>query len=86
MVDFKIEQVILFASRTTDNYQEYSDVDLIVVGKFKGKNGYRRAVLLYLRWDMQVPDFLCYTPEEFNELKKKRTIVREAVKTGIEIT
>ena len=84
--EYKVEKVILFGSRTTDKYKEYSDVDLIIVGKFKGKNSFKRVPPLYLMWEIQLPvDFLCYTLKEFNELKKKRTIVREAVERGIEI-
>jgi hypothetical protein len=36
--------------------------------------------------DLNYPvDFLCYTPEEFNKLKKEVSIVSEALKEGIEI-
>jgi hypothetical protein len=30
-------------------------------------------------------DFICYTPEEFEKLKKEVSIVSEALKEGIEI-
>ena len=41
---------------------------------------------MYDYWSLKYPvDFLCYTPEEFNKLKKQITIVREAVENGIEI-
>jgi hypothetical protein len=30
-------------------------------------------------------DFICYTPEEFEKLKKEVSIVSEAFKEGIEI-
>ena len=30
-------------------------------------------------------DILCYTPEEFEKLKKRIGIVQEAVKEGIEV-
>jgi len=30
-------------------------------------------------------DFLCYTPEEFEKLRKRISIVSVALKTGIEI-
>jgi hypothetical protein len=36
--------------------------------------------------DLNYPvDFLCYTPEEFNKLKKEVSIVSEALKEGVEI-
>jgi hypothetical protein len=41
---------------------------------------------MYDFWDLNYPvDFLCYTPEEFNKLKKEVSIVSEALKEGIEI-
>ena len=84
--EYKIENLILFGSRATNKYEENSDVDLIVVGEFRGKNSFRRAPPLYLKWNISLPvDFLCYTSQEFNELKKKTTIVKEAVEKGIEI-
>jgi len=41
---------------------------------------------MYDYWNLNYPvDFLCYSPEEFNKLKKQITIVRGAVENGIEI-
>ena len=41
---------------------------------------------MYDYWNLNYPvDFLCYTPKEFNKLKNQITIVREAVRDGIEI-
>lgn len=81
-----VEKIILFGSRTTGNYRKDSDVDLIMVGKgFHGKK-YGRSVGLrkYLGLDMPV-DLLCYTPEEFGIMSKRITIVKQALKEGIEI-
>lgn len=66
---------------------KYSDVDLVIVSKkFKGKGLLERSPNLYLKWELEYPvDFLCYTPKEFNKLRKGVTIVREAVRNGIEI-
>lgn len=37
-------------------------------------------------WDLNYPvDFLGYTPEEFNKLRKRIIIVKHAVEEGIEI-
>ena len=89
--DFKkkngIEQMYLFGSRASGKVHKDSDVDLIVVSKrFRGKGLLGRAPPLYIKWDIHYPvDFLCYTPQEFNKLKKQITIVREAVRNGIKI-
>lgn len=81
-----IEIIILFGSRSSGKIREDSDVDLIMVGKFKGKNSLERAPPLYLEWDLDLPvDFLCYTSKEFNKLKKQVSIVKEAVENGIKI-
>lgn len=86
MKKYKIDRMILFGSRANGKIRENSDVDLIVVGKFCGKNNFRRAPPLYLEWNINLPvDFLCYTPAEFARLKKRISIVREAVREGIEI-
>ena len=83
---YDIDFIILFGSRVKGKIHEASDVDLIIVGKFKGKNSLQRAPKLYLEWNLDLPvDFLCYTPNEFNKLKKQISIVKEAIKNGIEI-
>ncbi len=82
-----IKKMYLFGSMATGNSHRWSDVDLVIVSsKFKGLKFRRRATKMYDYWDLRYPvDFLCYTPEEFNKLKKQITIVRQAVETGIEI-
>jgi len=85
--DFKLEKVIFFGSRAKGKARRYSDVDLILVSStFKKMDFVERGAKMYNYWDIHHPvDFLCYTPEEFNKLKKQTTIVQEAVKEGIEV-
>jgi len=82
-----IKKMILFGSRVSGKPRRWSDFDLIIVSeKFEKEGGLRRGVWFYDYWDLDYPvDFLCYTPEEFNKLKNQITIVREAIKEGIEI-
>lgn len=82
-----IKKMILFGSQARGNIHKWSDVDLIIVSdKFRNKKPYKRIRGFYDYWNINKPvDFLCYTPEEFNKLKKQITIVREAVEHGIEI-
>ena len=82
-----INKMILFGSRAKGKYGRDRDIDLIIVSpKFKKLDFFERGAKMYDYWDLRYPvDFLCYTPEEFNKLKKQITIVREAVKEGIEI-
>lgn len=84
---YPIQRLILFGSRVNGKPGRDSDVDLIVVSsKFKNLNFFKRGAKMYDYWELDYPvDFLCYTPEEFKKLSKQITIVREAVREGIEI-
>lgn len=82
-----IEKMILFGSRAYGKPHRWSDFDLIIVSKkFRNLDTLKRSLGFYDYWNYDYPvDFLCYTPKEFNKLKKQMTIVREAAKNGIEI-
>jgi len=84
---YSIDKMILFGSRAKGAFGEDSDVDIIVVGEeFRGKSLLRRPYHLYLDWNLAYPvDFLCYTPEEFEERKERIGIIREALREGIAI-
>lgn len=85
--DIRIDRLILFGSSAIGKTRRWSDIDLIVVSRiFKDMNFFERGAKMYDYWNLKKPvDFLCYTPEEFDRLKKQITIVREAVREGIEI-
>ncbi|MBI2558984.1 nucleotidyltransferase domain-containing protein [Candidatus Woesearchaeota archaeon] len=82
-----IDKMLLFGSRAYGKPHRWSDFDLIIVSKkFRNLDSLKRSLGFYDYWNLNYPvDFLCYTPEEFNKLKKQITIVREAIKEGIEI-
>ena len=82
-----IDNMILFGSRAHGKTGRDTDIDLIIVSpKFKKLDFFQRGAKMYDYWDIRYPvDFLCYTPEEFNKLKKQATIVKEALENGIEI-
>ena len=85
--DIPIKNMILFGSRIQGKTGRDTDIDLIIVSpKFRKLDFFKRGAMMYDYWNLRYPvDFLCYTPEEFNKLKKQITIVREAVREGIEI-
>ena len=85
--DYPIEKMIFFGSRAKGKPHRYSDIDLVIVSpKFRKLDFIQRGSKMYDYWNIDYPvDFLCYTPKEFNKLKKQVTIVREAIKEGIEI-
>ena len=84
---FKIEQAILFGSRARDDWVLNSDVDLILISKdFKDIPFRKRMSEVIGYWDEYIDlEVICYTPEEFDKLKNQITIVKKAVKEGIEI-
>jgi len=85
--DIPLEKLILFGSMAKGKAHKWSDIDLIVVSKtFRAMDFFERGAKMYDYWNLKKPvDFLCYTPEEFNKMKKQITIVRDAVREGIEI-
>ena len=85
--EIPIEKLIFFGSRASGKPKKWSDIDLIIVSAaFKHKKTFKRAIGLYDMWTLDYPvDFLCYTPEEFDEFAKHMTIVRAAIKEGVEI-
>lgn len=83
--DFEIYTILFFGSRATENPRKDSDIDLIVVSNdFENIDYFERVAKMYDYWDELVPvDFLCYTVKEFNRLKKRISIVSEALRSGI---
>lgn len=84
---FDIDLFIFFGSRARGNFNEDSDFDLIIVSKdFEDRPWHKRPIKAYLKWTENYPlEILCYTPKEFETMKKKSRIIQEAVKEGIEI-
>ena len=85
---YKVERIILFGSQATGKIKESSDVDLIIVSKEKRKLQLLQS--LYHEWhvnqNIDLPvDFICYTPEEFEDKEREISLVSQALKEGIEI-
>lgn len=86
---FDIDKMILFGSQATGKTREGSDIDLLVVSK-KIKKRAEFMSALSMEWHItqkknKPVDFICYTPEEFKAKSKGITIVRQALKEGVEI-
>lgn len=82
-----IDRMILFGSRAYGKPHRWSDFDIVIVSKnFKAIDSLKRSIGIHSIWNLDYPvDFLCYSPDEFNRLKRQISVVREAVKKGIEI-
>ena len=82
----KLEEIVFFGSRAEGKPNKWSDVDLIVVSRAFENEKCGRGSWLRKFWNLDYPvDFVCYTPEEFEFLKKRISIVSHALKSGIEI-
>jgi hypothetical protein len=83
----EVDRLIFFGSLVRGQVKDDSDIDLILISrKFLGKKMFERPIGLHFHWKLDLPvDFLCYTPNEFNKLRKQVSIAREALLEGIEI-
>lgn len=81
---YKLKKAIIFGSSVKGNFGENSDIDLIIISdKFEGLSSLKRPVELYLEWDLDYPvDFICSTTKEFEKLKRRVSLVKEALKNG----
>lgn len=82
-----IAKVIVFGSRAAGRGGDDSDVDLLLIDeRFEGIKPFRRARGLHRHWKLDIPvDFLCYTPQEFETLRHRRTLAHEASEHGVTV-
>ena len=79
---FEPDKIILFGSITRDDWDEYSDVDVIVVYE-TNKSFLERLKELYMSWDIpKAIDILAYTPAEFVEMVADSYFLQDAVADG----
>jgi len=88
--EIELEEVIVFGSRAREDYRKDSDIDLLIVSSgFEGVQWNKRSRTFYLEWDydeMPEPEFICLTPEEFEDKKDREPhIVNTAVAEGVSI-
>jgi predicted nucleotidyltransferase len=79
---FNPERIILFGSLIGKDWDEFSDVDLIVVYN-SDKPFMSRLKELYMSWDIpKAVDIIAYTPSEYNEMINTNFFVQRAVSEG----
>ena len=80
-------EVYLFGSYARGNWLYDSDIDLIIVSPaFKNLDLGKRYVLVRNLISSEISvELLLYTPEEFEKLKKKSTIVQDAAEYWIKL-
>lgn len=81
----KPEKMLLFGSRATGKARPDSDYDILIVSNaFKKTSPHKRATRVYLLHDGAFAlEVICLTPDEFDALKRRPSIVQAAVKEGI---
>ena len=75
------QKVLLFGSRARGNSNPDSDIDIIIVSDFfRDIHPLKRMTLVLkrIRFPKHI-DVLCYTPEEFETIRKTSAIVMDAV-------
>ncbi len=82
-----IQKMMLFGSFAKGTPHQWSDVDLLLVSPaFRKKKFHQRLRGLNDYWTLSKPvDFLCYSPEEFDKLRKSISLVKTIVKEGVDI-
>ncbi|MBM4175275.1 MAG: nucleotidyltransferase domain-containing protein [Ignavibacteria bacterium] len=81
---YEPEKIILFGSNSSGEYNNYSDIDLLVIKNDKKKAFERNRLIRNLLKDFSIPvDIITKTPKEFEILKDVvGTIVFTANKYG----
>lgn len=78
---FHPEDVILFGSRVQGTAHDESDLDVIVVAEsFRDVPQHERFPLIRKRIRTAYSiDYLCYTPEEFERMKTRSSVLESAL-------
>ena len=78
-------QIIVFDSRVKGNAKDESDIDVIVISDyFEGIPFLKRMPMLLklVKFEKHI-DFLCYTEDEFEKVKKMSAILKSALQNGV---
>jgi predicted nucleotidyltransferase len=79
---FDPEKIILFGSLTGEDWDEFSDIDVIVV-YYSDKPFMSRLKELYMSWNIpKAVDIIAYTPSEFDEMTNTNFFIQKAVSEG----
>jgi predicted nucleotidyltransferase len=85
VAEYRPEHMILFGSRATGTPREDSDIDLLLVAKrFRGIRFVDRR--FHVKTTLDFPprvDLLCYSPEEFEQLRDGFGLVADICREGV---
>ncbi|MGB9718954.1 MAG: nucleotidyltransferase domain-containing protein [Thermoproteota archaeon] len=78
---FEIKRVLVFGSFARRELNEGSDIDIIIIGGFKGRM-HERILNVLRETDLPIEP-LCYTETEFQKmLEEKNPLITEALEKG----
>ncbi len=75
------DKVLIFGSRAKENAREESDIDIIIVSDYFSKMSFIQRMPFLLKkapFEKHV-DYLCYTPDEFEKVKKASSVLIDAL-------
>lgn len=78
---FHPEQILVFGSRAKNVQTDDSDLDVIIISeKFKDIPFIKRygKIFSLIKFPIHV-DYICYTPDEFEEIKTRSVIINDAL-------
>jgi predicted nucleotidyltransferase len=84
ITEFNPEKILLFGSRIKGTADEDSDIDVIVVSNAFATIPFIERMSLILKM-IRFPkhiDFICYSPEEFERLKNKSSVLMDALENS----
>jgi predicted nucleotidyltransferase len=77
------EKIILFGSISRNDFDDESDIDLIIVYN-TDKRFLERLKELYLKWDIpKAVDILAYTPDEFEKMTEESSFFKSVLRDGM---
>jgi predicted nucleotidyltransferase len=81
---YEPERIILFGSAVRDDFDEYSDLDIVIIKKTDKRFVERLVeVVEFLGPDLPHADIFVYTPEEFERMKEEENpFIEQVLKSG----
>lgn len=82
--EYSPEKIILFGSLAGGNVNEYSDIDLVIIKKTEEKFMQRLHQVRMLAQAQAAADFIVYTPEEVEQMKRENRafLIKEILGKG----
>ena len=84
---FSPEKIIIFGSRAKGEATYDSDIDVILISEvFNGIKFIKRMamVLKKISFSKHI-DFICYSPDELERVRKSSAIIQDALQNGVEL-